>query len=1064
MSLLATRDDIKAQASWLRNRIAELIDQGYNKQQIINTITSELGPRFPTLSEDQVRKYAQSMVEKKFQDSLGEREVSRAVMRDRKVREIKGSSNLFCQQCGKRLKEVQHKLMDGSTTYTFYCPQHGTVKDLSATEGDLARMKFELKGMIKEAKKEIKERPKGDFGEYASKDKKIGKELELERLRKEREKESRRETRELSWQRKGVSWIEDKGGKYFVKGLTLVFFTGIGVALSAALGLSWHFILAFISLGLFFFFPSPDDIEIPKEVKKLSPDNPLTWKILGKMDYYKGSHNVFAYFRSVFKIAVFVFFIWGVNVNPFPLSNIILIILSFIGYYSLKIKYDVNKPHQLIESVIRFGFLGLYFIPWVIMYGVFDSMLLAFIAMAFFAIPPVAEDKKSSEITAMYDMYDKILFGAIMLGVLAGFIAGWDVELSSTMGITFLYFWFVSGISGFFSPPEARPAMGFIMLGGATIIYGIGPGTQEVMSGLFGPWWPTIQNTFSSITEPLGETFGGLSNTLQGGWLLLTNPVGYATQLMNGTHAQNPQGSTGALGVEITDVTISPIFPEQPFVITALIENKGALDAEDVIMYLSTGYEAPKKVGPSKWWGPLNINIYTFYTRSKYFRDIMTFADMFGMNDSKRVKELIKCPDDEDYDPATGMACKYVLERQNIWQQVFTSSNGVSCNTIEEYNLREKYIPIKVSVTYNYTSDSEVEIEFINNNEWQRLAESGQLGQNLRMIQSQYSTAPVEFPIGTPGMKNPILVDQPFHVGMRIEPSSARGSIDDLERVVLEYPEEFVLSDDCSPDESTPVMSSRNGYKRIEWRDLSEGPKVFFCPFEKLGSDKLTGPTKTYIIRAHANYTFTRWKEKDTKIEFGGKCCGDDDCIADQICTQEGMCIAEGSASPEDLCPGICSRLPTTGDELDSIVTRVAGSNGIDKDLIVAIMNRETNSNHCEGLFVRKGDSGELGIMQLMPGTAKDMGVDPCNLEDNINGGAKYLSQMINKYSEHKDSIRLGILAYNWGPGRVDSARNNCGPSWEDIKSQSCREKGLRPVDEVIGYVNEVCGEYGKCN
>jgi Rod binding domain-containing protein len=81
---------------------------------------------------------------------------------------------------------------------------------------------------------------------------------------------------------------------------------------------------------------------------------------------------------------------------------------------------------------------------------------------------------------------------------------------------------------------------------------------------------------------------------------------------------------------------------------------------------------------------------------------------------------------------------------------------------------------------------------------------------------------------------------------------------------------------------------------------------------------------------------------------------------------------------------------------------------------------------------------GAKGLMQLMDGTAEQMGVaDSLNPQQNIHGGAKYLRQLLDKYN---GDLRRTLAAYNAGPGAVD------------------KHKGVPPYAETRRYVDKVMG------
>jgi hypothetical protein len=98
-------------------------------------------------------------------------------------------------------------------------------------------------------------------------------------------------------------------------------------------------------------------------------------------------------------------------------------------------------------------------------------------------------------------------------------------------------------------------------------------------------------------------------------------------------------------------------------------------------------------------------------------------------------------------------------------------------------------------------------------------------------------------------------------------------------------------------------------------------------------------------------------------------------------------------------------------DNYDDEVVAAAIKHGVDPDLAMAVHHQEYNPRQWVS------SAGARGPMQLMPGTAKDLGVNPDDPVDNIDGGVRYLKQML----EQKKSVPLALAAYNAGPARVDT-------------------------------------------
>ncbi len=130
------------------------------------------------------------------------------------------------------------------------------------------------------------------------------------------------------------------------------------------------------------------------------------------------------------------------------------------------------------------------------------------------------------------------------------------------------------------------------------------------------------------------------------------------------------------------------------------------------------------------------------------------------------------------------------------------------------------------------------------------------------------------------------------------------------------------------------------------------------------------------------------------------------------------MLPAAGPTDVGDSRPGAQATSATSADSkqrLIEIADRTAKKYGVNPRLVRSVISAESGFNpHAVSR------AGAEGLMQLMPKTAAELGVkNPMNPEQNIDGGVRYLKQMLQRYG---GNVSLALAAYNAGPGAVDRA------------------------------------------
>ncbi|QHW30412.1 lytic transglycosylase domain-containing protein [Paenibacillus rhizovicinus] len=128
--------------------------------------------------------------------------------------------------------------------------------------------------------------------------------------------------------------------------------------------------------------------------------------------------------------------------------------------------------------------------------------------------------------------------------------------------------------------------------------------------------------------------------------------------------------------------------------------------------------------------------------------------------------------------------------------------------------------------------------------------------------------------------------------------------------------------------------------------------------------------------------------------------------------------------------------------DYDAIIDQAAAKYGIDPSLIKAVIHTESSNNPNA-----ESASGAKGLMQLMDGTARSLGVtDSFDPQQNIEGGTKFLAYLMNKYGGNEQAA---LAAYNAGPGRVDRAGIQSNSDFQALMSR-LPEETQRYVSKVL--------------
>jgi soluble lytic murein transglycosylase-like protein len=126
-----------------------------------------------------------------------------------------------------------------------------------------------------------------------------------------------------------------------------------------------------------------------------------------------------------------------------------------------------------------------------------------------------------------------------------------------------------------------------------------------------------------------------------------------------------------------------------------------------------------------------------------------------------------------------------------------------------------------------------------------------------------------------------------------------------------------------------------------------------------------------------------------------------------------------------------------TNADVHQLIAKAGANHNLDVDLLASVVRAESGGN-----IHAVSRTGAQGLMQLMPGTAAQLGVtNSFHADENINGGTAYLDALLLRYQDH---LALALAAYNAGPAAVD------------------KYHGVPPYRETRVYVARVIREFNR--
>jgi hypothetical protein len=465
--------------------------------------------------------------------------------------------------------------------------------------------------------------------------------------------------------------------------------------------------------------------------------------------------------KAIAKIMAFALILY-----QFTLINLIVtLVLAFIFYFSMPLRYKTSRPYKMIEAWTRMGFGAYIAILFFIAFGSGNNVALslALMAGAFFCTLPVHIEEEgnivvkiSKKVSGLTESpIEKILFGFIMFLVLpaSNIIFAWTGDITQIM---FIAVWALSLITGIMTGPEGRPAVGIVMIFIALFTF-TSMYTGIIGQTVFGYWWPQVQSLGETYLGPLGDMWTQAQSGLSDTWMIITNPQQYYLIMQQKQQATKSVVKSGGTikSIELNKIELFPsipgtLEPSEPVIGNIELQNQGEFEARGIYLNLSTVWvnpeeltEEPKGNIDSLACSGTDIEFsgnpaYCNWTETTYPKEMKSVT--FILKEGSWYDLGSDCEDQDGPCTCGG------------WDGC-TSGNTT-------YSHSGETVKLYANLTYNYNVNVSIPFKIINSSLYLNKLQAGEIV--LQDITSEYTGGPVKATLWTP--KQPARTNEPYLV------------------------------------------------------------------------------------------------------------------------------------------------------------------------------------------------------------------------------------------------------------------------------------------------------------